>query len=132
MRNLILQEFRWSSAVELSAAETLVLRRLVPTVVAQPSESCPGRFDITPASQVGVVRIGDLQVNIKPKIGIARLLFLVSYALDPHAWLDESVALGEGDLLNEAVVPGFLRQLDRAFRRGLLHGYESRSEALMT
>ena len=34
---------------------------------------------------------GETTIQIAPKIGIARALFLVTYALDPRAWKDHDV-----------------------------------------
>jgi 5-methylcytosine-specific restriction enzyme subunit McrC len=130
MRRAILTEFKQTAGVQLSAAEASALRRLVPDLTLQPAAEDPGRYDLTPASHVGVVRVGNVEVEIRPKIGIDRVLFLVSYALDPKAWHDEQVVLGSDDDLLEAMIPGFLLQTDRAFRRGVLQGYRVTEEAL--
>ena len=41
-----------------------------------------GHWRLLPAGRVGAVRIGDLEVRVQPKTGIARLLFLLGYAAD--------------------------------------------------
>ena len=48
---------------------------------------------LVPTGRVGSVRIGGLQVEVRPKdkVGLTRLLFLLGYARDP-GWRPETVA----------------------------------------
>ena len=39
-----------------------------------------------PSSYVGAVNIGDLAVIVRPKIPVGRVMFLMTYALDPKHW----------------------------------------------
>jgi 5-methylcytosine-specific restriction enzyme subunit McrC len=89
-------------------------------------------YDLTPASHVGAIHLPDLAVEIRPKIPIARVLFLISYALDPRKWSANPFAFAPQPSLVEAVIPGFVAQVRRAFRRGVVQGYRTEEAALPT
>ena len=57
-------------------------------VSAMPSPYVPGRWLVGPAGKVGAARVGDVVVRIKPKVEIARLLFLLGYSSHGAAWQD--------------------------------------------
>jgi len=130
MATLQLREHSTSAGVALISAEVDGLRLLVPSVQIQPSPGANGRYDLRPDSDVGVVRIGELIVDIRPKLSIPRVLFLLSYVAERRWWRDDDVPLAEDVGLVEAMIPGFVFQVRRAFRRGLLQGYQTREEAL--
>jgi 5-methylcytosine-specific restriction enzyme subunit McrC len=92
-------------------------------VTAAPSALLPDQWDVAARGKVGVARIGDVDLWIRPKLDIARLLFLVSYAIDPKGWRDDEVELATGDGLVPAVANALWRQTERALRHGLLQGY---------
>lgn len=92
-------------------------------VSAVPSVREPGKWDVSAKGKVGAARIGDVDVWIRPKLDIARLLFLVGYALDPKGWRDDEVDLATGDGLVPAVAQALWRQTERALRQGVLRGY---------
>ena len=82
----------------------------------------PGSVDsyiLTSGSTVGVARVGDLTVELQPKIGVAPVLFLVSYALDPKSWKPEQAQLARDTNLAEAIVPLFARTAQQAIRPGI-------------
>lgn len=123
MRPLRLTEYTRTPAVELSTAERDAVRALVPTMAITPTPGTDDRYDLTPAGTVGVLRVGDLQVEIAPRLPVERVLFLVSYALDPRAWRADPTSVAPDDHLLEALVPTFAHHVRAALRRGLLHGY---------
>jgi 5-methylcytosine-specific restriction enzyme subunit McrC len=92
-------------------------------VSAAPSALLPGQWDVAARGKVGVARIGDVDLWIRPKLDIARLLFLVGYAIDPKGWRDDQVDLATGEGLVPAVANALWRQTERALRHGLLQGY---------
>lgn len=85
-----------------------------------------GRYWLVPGLRVGAVRVGfgdsAVEVRVEPKVGIARLLFLLGYAADP-GWRDEDVAVDEADDLLPAVVDALARSCSRALAGGVLQGY---------
>jgi 5-methylcytosine-specific restriction enzyme subunit McrC len=92
-------------------------------VTAAPSLYSPGAWQIGPAGKVGAARVGGIEIHIKPKVPIARLLFLVGYALHAAAWRPETVPVAEAGDLVPAVAQALWRQTERAIGQGLLPGY---------
>ena len=92
-------------------------------VTAAPSSYRPGFWQIGPAGKVGAARVGGIEIHIKPKVAIARLLFLVGYAQHAAAWRPETVPLAEAADLVPAVAQALWRQTERAIGQGLLPGY---------
>jgi 5-methylcytosine-specific restriction enzyme subunit McrC len=115
MSELTLTEYQPMAGVPLSREQRDGLLRVAPSVTVTPS---PGRlecYDLTPGSHVGAIHLPELAVQIRPKIPIVRVLFLISYALDPGKWKDApfDFAKQERSLL-EAVIPGFVAQGSRS------------------
>jgi len=132
-RHLTLTEYQPSPPVRLSPAQRDALQRLIPGLAITPSPGRAGRYYLTPGSWVGIVQLGSMVVEIRPKLPVEHVLFLLSYAADPHAWRagsEEAPALERGATLAEAVVWLFVQQVRRAVRRGLLQGYCTREAAL--
>jgi 5-methylcytosine-specific restriction enzyme subunit McrC len=92
-------------------------------VTATPSPYSPGAWQIGPAGKVGAARVGGIEIHIKPKVPIARLLFLVGYAQHAAAWRPDSVPVAEAADLVPAVAQALWRQTERAIHQGLLSGY---------
>jgi 5-methylcytosine-specific restriction enzyme subunit McrC len=92
-----------------------------------------GRTQLTSTSYVGVVRAGEVELRIKPKLRIRRLLWLIGYASDPKGWRDEQqVDLLEIDDLVAAMAVSFVAASTRALARGLMRGYRVTEEASIT
>ena len=101
-----------------------------------------GHFEITPcpdmergyflkaSSYVGAVNIGDLAITVRPKVPIDRVMFLITYAMDPRHWRRNSFQLERAEDLIEAVVLAFTHRTRQAIHRGLLRGYRSEEDAL--
>jgi 5-methylcytosine-specific restriction enzyme subunit McrC len=92
-------------------------------VTAAPSPYCPGAWQIGPAGKVGAARVGGIEIHIKPKVPIARLLFLVGYARHAAAWQPETVPVAEAADLVPAVAQALWRQTERGTHQGLIPGY---------
>ncbi len=129
---VVLTEYRPSEPVVLSVTERDALRALVPGLTAEPVAGSTDTYLLKGGSSVGVVRVGDLTVELRPKVGIAPVLFLLSYALDPRGWREPTAALARDLNLAEAVVPLFSRVVGDALRPGLLHGYRRHEDTLTT
>ena len=130
MRTLILTEYVQSEPVTLTIIERDLLCQLIRGLTVQPVPGSTDTYTLTGGSMVGVARVGDLTVELRPKIGPAAVLFLISYALDPRAWRTEHASLARDVNLAEAVVPLFTRTTQHALRLGLLHGYRRREDTL--
>lgn len=88
-----------------------------------------GDWEIGPTTKVGVTSIGDVTVWIRPKVDIARVLFLLGYAHKP-GWRDDTVAMSEVSDLLPALAHAFVDQTDRALDVGLLQGYTEIDDSL--
>lgn len=88
-----------------------------------------GWWHLLPTGKVGAVRVGGLDVEVRPKAGIARLLFLLGYALDP-GFRPEDVAGAAEPGLWPALAESLVRQAERALGPGVLQGYVQVDEAL--
>jgi 5-methylcytosine-specific restriction enzyme subunit McrC len=93
----------------------------VVTAASSPYRS--GAWQIGPAGKVGAARIGGIEIHIKPKVPISRLLFLVGYALHAAAWRPQTVSVAEAADLIPAVAQALWRQTEQATHQGLLPGY---------
>jgi 5-methylcytosine-specific restriction enzyme subunit McrC len=92
-------------------------------VSAASSPYVPGLWQVAPVGKVGAARIGDIEIHIKPKVPIARLLFLVGYSQHGTAWRPEAVPLTDAADLVPAIAQALWRQTQRAIHQGLLPGY---------
>jgi 5-methylcytosine-specific restriction enzyme subunit McrC len=127
---LTLTEFRTEPAVLLSAAERDALRRLHPGIRIEPTIGYEGRYDLTPDQRIGLVSLPTLVVEVRPKVPMSSVLFLVSYACDAASWFDEHPEFSrELDLL-EMIAVMLAKLVQHATRRGLLNGYQTQDEPL--
>ena len=83
-------------------------------VTAVPSPYSAGLWQVGPARKVGAARVGDVEVHIRPKVAIARLLFLVGYSQHGAQWRPEAVPIAEATDLVAAVAQALWRQIGRA------------------
>jgi 5-methylcytosine-specific restriction enzyme subunit McrC len=132
MRLLTLNEYRTTCDVELSSDELHAIQAATNSIGITPSQRVDGCYDLTPGSYVGGIQLQILAIEILPKLPIERLLFLISYTIDRLSWRDTDFNFMERSSLLEAVIPGFVSQVRRAFHRGVLQGYRSQEDSLQT
>jgi 5-methylcytosine-specific restriction enzyme subunit McrC len=132
MKNLTLTEYGQPVEASLTIEERDFIRCAAPSISVQPMAGVTDVYSLTGGSYVGALQYKDLDVLIKPKVGIPRLMFMISYALDPRRWQLTDFAFGTDDGVVEAVIPSFVMHLRRALRRGLLQGYRTEEDALTT
>ena len=101
-------------------------------ISVSPSVDREGAHLLRPSSWVGAVNIGDRSVIVRPKIPVDRVMFLMTYALDPRHWRNEAIDLTPDSDVLEAVALAFSRRTQRAIHRGLLRGYRREEDALST
>ncbi len=123
------------SASQLKALDALRFRdtdRRVLDIRPEPSKG-DGYHTLRPGSIVGALELGDLSLQIKPKVSIQRLLYLASYAAGVDV-RDEMFRFKQvTDLtLIEALAQALGDAAGRAFRQGLWQDYQTREEALHT
>lgn len=132
MRTLTLREYREERAVLLDRSERDALRAILPSMQIAPTTGETDRYDVIPGSHVGGVTILDrIALAIQPKLPAARVVFMLSYALDPHPFRQhEEIGLTEAPTVVEAIVAAFKEHLQHAFARGVLSGYRTYEEPL--
>jgi 5-methylcytosine-specific restriction enzyme subunit McrC len=59
-------------------------------------------------------------------------MFLIAYSLDAAHWDRSGFNFDVEDPLLESMIPGFIRQVRRALSHGMLHGYRTEEESLLT
>lgn len=129
MRRLKLREHDTHEDQDLTEDQARRLQALVPDLTVTPSRSGLG-FDIETGSHVGAIRIGELAVEIRAKIAIRRVLFLLAYSLTPGTWRDTEFPYRSHWDMVDCLAFGFVRFCRRAISRGLICGYRERTEAL--
>ena len=134
MRRLTLFEHRTTPEVPLSSDERDALMRAIPSLAVSPSVGREGRYDLTPGSRIGAINLlaTRLAVEIRPKVPVSRVMFMVSYTLDPASWREQAFDLPEEGSLLEAVVPVFVSRVRQALRPGVLEGYRTEEATLPT
>ena len=101
-------------------------------VDVSPSTDQKGAWLLRSTSYIGAVNVNELAVIVRPKIPVDRVMFLITYAMDPECWRNESIELAPDDDVLEAVALAFIRRTRQAVHRGLIRGYRREEEALNT
>jgi 5-methylcytosine-specific restriction enzyme subunit McrC len=129
MRNLQLREHEPRFDIALTPRQAKLLQDRFGCRVTF-ADTSGERYDVRPRELVGSVSDGDTTIVVRPKLPIARVLFLLAHSTDP-TWIDDT-ALAEVDSLTEGAVILFAEACDRAMRNGILRGYRDRGERLHT
>ena len=130
MRHLVLDELS-SGLVERLDPQTASF--LNSSGLAKASPMGLGLYRIEPVGKVGSVRTSTVQLDVRPKdrLGLSRLLFLLSYAGD-QGFRPEFVAADEDRELWSALAESLAQLAERALGRGVLQGYLTVDESLRT
>ena len=132
MRWIELEEYAtYPKDVPLDKEQIRTLDEDAHTDVA-PSSDAAGTYRLTPSSYIGALNVGELAVVIRPKIPIDRVMFLITYAMDPKNWRRDSVPVASDDDVLESIALAFAHRTRQAIRRGLLQGYRHEEDALYT
>jgi 5-methylcytosine-specific restriction enzyme subunit McrC len=92
----------------------------------------PGWYTLTAGSVAGVIEVAGVVIDVRPKLPVARLLFLLGYALNRRAWHDEPGWFEQEPSLVDAMAAALARQARAALARGRLHDYIHCEDALRT
>jgi 5-methylcytosine-specific restriction enzyme subunit McrC len=107
----------------VEAMDESVVKRLVGAGVVTATPLGAGRWDLRACQKVGVVRIGEVMLWVKPKLTVARLLWLLGWARRALFEAPGPVSLEASEDLVPALAEAFCAQAERALRQGLLQGY---------
>lgn len=131
MRRLDLTEYQVSDH-RLSASELKLLLGLnIPDLDVRPINGQEGVYRLSPGPTVGAVESAGLSVLIRPKIHIAQLIAIACFA--PGHLRDRGDFSYPKDIsLHDALALALTRAAQFAFGRGVLRGYRSEEEDLLT
>ena len=133
MRQIQLTEYQKSeTAIPLSTSERDAIVEAIKSIHIEPAAGKRDEYYRTPSSTIGVLQLDHLAVRIQPKMPIERVLFLMSYSLDPKNWFDIGFDFAESTSVFESIIPAFVTHVRRAFSRGILQGYRTRNDSLAT
>jgi 5-methylcytosine-specific restriction enzyme subunit McrC len=132
LRRLAVVEYQRAA---FPALPTAAARALHATGAVRVSSTLNGaRTVIQARSIVGAVRVGtgeeSVELHVRPKVGVSRLLWLLSHARDQSGWREDDVQVSQEAGLVTAMAVMFVARCRRALAAGVLHGYQEREEAL--
>lgn len=130
MRHLVLDELSSGLVERLDASSASFLNS---SGLAKASPMGMGLYRIEPVGKVGSVRTPTVQLDVRPKdrLGLSRLLFLLSYAGE-QGFRPALVAAEEEQDLWSALAESLAQLAERAMGRGVLQGYLTVDESLRT
>jgi 5-methylcytosine-specific restriction enzyme subunit McrC len=133
MRRIAVGEYQRIAFPALPAAAA---RALHGTGAVQVSSSLGGGDTVLQArSIVGAVRAGTgddaVELHIRPKVGVSRLVWLLSHARNQSGWREDDVEVGVDNGVVAAMATMFTARCRRALTAGILHGYQEREETLL-
>lgn len=129
MTTVSLAAYGSADVAGLTSAQARALEATQAVTVTPAWES--GSWTLTAGPHVGLLCVGGVEVRIRPRISIARLVFLLGYAQDPRAWREDPVGLDDQADLWPAMAQVLNRQADKALERGLLQGYRTEESAML-
>lgn len=123
-----LWEGRVLDSVDLSRAEAAALNASQ-LVSVQPG---PSGWRITAGYVVGAVRVGELTVRVRPKVGTLQVLRLLARAYGVRGLIldDSSVGIDVDDDLTAALAVLFAQEASSALALGPLRGYRTEDQSL--
>ena len=89
----------------------------------------PGFYTVKAKHKVGVLRYGDVELRIVPKVEVSRLLYLASYSVDSGSWQELDTLLGATDDPLSAVAHALTYHGEAALRPTPLQGYVTHESA---
>ena len=130
MRHLVLDELSSGMVERLDAPSASFLNS---SGLAKASPMGMGLYRIEPVGRVGSVRTPTVQLDVRPKdrLGLGRLLFLLSYAGE-QGFRQDAVAADEERELWSALAESLAQLAERALGRAVLQGYLTVEESLRT
>jgi 5-methylcytosine-specific restriction enzyme subunit McrC len=130
LRHIVLDELSRGTVEKLDPDSAAFLNS---SGLAKATPMGMGLFRIEPVGMVGSVRTPLVQLDVRPKdrLGLSRLLFLLSYAGD-QGFRDDTVAAHEDADLWSALAASLVQLAERALQRGVLQGYVTVDDSLRT
>lgn len=92
----------------------------------------PGFHQITATSYVGTVVAGNLDVLVRPKVGLENLFALLEVGFPDESWYKTDFSFATSTSLLPAVAAHFARRLEMTLAQGVLRSYRSNEDRLWT
>jgi 5-methylcytosine-specific restriction enzyme subunit McrC len=122
----VIQLAAWNTIEVIASAEQAAAFDATGLVRAEIVES-PDRWRLQAGSRVGVAVGGDWELRVVPRIEIAQLMFLLSYAR-AEGWRSQVADYDDDETLFAAIASGFASHAEGAIRPAPLSGYVSVDE----
>lgn len=132
MTVLSLREYTPTPAVPLTAAQRDALASVVADIDITPTVGTEHHYDLRPGATIGVTHAGGLTIEIRPRLPLDRVLFLVSHAMEAMRWPADTVDLANAPSLVVAIGRMFLRLAEPTLAQGVLQGYVRVDDRLST
>jgi 5-methylcytosine-specific restriction enzyme subunit McrC len=97
--------------------------------IASVTPMLTGEWRVSGVSKVGVIRLGDIEVNIEPKVPLENLFYLLARGREWGAWFEHSIRVDTVDALYPAVAQAFATWAEQVLRAGPVRGYRSVRQA---
>lgn len=123
---IVLQENGEGQTIHLATHQVAALQEI--GLVEVRLTPVRGMWQIIPRSLVGVVRVGNLEIEVRPKVPIRNVLHLLTWGEGHINWNRQDAELETTDDLFSALVAAFELELSRALRQGILQGYRQVDE----
>ncbi|WP_225735839.1 McrC family protein [Gulosibacter chungangensis] len=124
---LKLSEHRRSDPVELTPSQQ---RKLKDWFHATLEPAPDGKVVVIPGSRVGGSNVDGLNVTVRPKLPVHRVLALIAESIDPYRWLDLDLQVQADWSVEDAVAVLFIRACHHTFSRGLHRSYRRERQDL--
>lgn len=119
---------RGSAEIDLTPGQAGTFREL--GLKVNPVRS--GRWRVEPHLLVGAVRVGDVELRIRPKLNPKRLLFLLGFSRREIRWQEEDVGAEPHEGLVPVIATLFVRAAVRALAGGPPRGFRRLEATLST
>ena len=130
MTVLALAEWSRAGGVELDPEQIRALAAGDAFTIG-PDPEMAGRWIVGATRFVGVAQLGDLEIRVQPKVGVRRLVELLTESQDRIRWdTDAEPDLVESPDLLGVIAEAFAQRTSTLLHHGLLQGYRQREEAL--
>ncbi len=120
---ICLSEYESISTSDLTREQAEALREGFGEYITVRPAWEPGRYELTAKQYVGIIVLENVRINIKPKVPVDNLFYMLTYAYDlPEFWREEAGLEASEDLF-EFIVAIFVSRVGDLVRRGLYRNY---------
>ncbi|MGE3726437.1 MAG: McrC family protein [Candidatus Sericytochromatia bacterium] len=130
MQELVLREYETQDKIALDAQQVKLLLNLRKPLNLEITPAWGGLYTLKANACVGVVQSANFRLQIKPKIPVTNLFFLLAYASGLTLWPNFQAEYQASEDIYEILALCFARSVSQLLRQGILQGYRTEAEAL--